>query len=331
MIRMFEAFAGYGSQAMAMKKVGIPFEVVAISEIDKYAIQAYELIHGKVNNLGDISKIDPNTIPDHDLFTYSFPCTDISLAGKQVGLDEDSGTRSGLLWECQKVISAKKPRYLMMENVKNLVGAKHRPNFDKWLEWLSSQGYATYWEVVNALDCNVPQNRERIIAVSILGGAENEFEFPPAAPRRKSIGDVLETAPNQEYFLSKEHISKINKWKSFQNPFDRVIGRQSICPTLTARGAGEYHSGSIILGDCDDNVNLRTAIECMLDDMYEKYKFRFLTPLESFRLMGVTDADFEKIKDLPKRQLYKLAGNSIVVDVLESVFKKMFRGMINKP
>lgn len=117
-LRVFEAFAGYGSQSIALRNIGIDYEVVAISEIDKYAIKAYESIHGKVNNLGDISKINVEDIPDHDLFTYSFPCQDISVAGKQASLEENSGTRSSLLWECKKIIEGKKPKYLLMENVK---------------------------------------------------------------------------------------------------------------------------------------------------------------------------------------------------------------------
>lgn len=169
MLRVFEAFAGIGTQRMALRNLGIPHEVVAISEIDKFAIKSYEAIHGPVNNLDDISKINPDTIPDHDLFTYSFPCQDISVAGKQAGLDINSGTRSGLLWECQKVIATKKPKYLLMENVKNLVGKKHKPNFDKWLDWLDSQGYTNYWQVLNAKDYGIPQNRERVFCVSILG------------------------------------------------------------------------------------------------------------------------------------------------------------------
>ena len=152
--------------------LGIEHEVVAIAEIDKYAVASYEAIHGDYPNLGDISKIDPNDIPNHDLFTYSFPCQDISVAGKQKGLDMDSGTRSGLLWECQKVIDAKKPKYLLMENVKNIVGKKHKHNFDKWLEWLEQQGYSNYWQVLNAKDYGVPQNRERVFCVSILGEHE---------------------------------------------------------------------------------------------------------------------------------------------------------------
>ena len=148
-IRVFEAFAGVGSQRMALRNLGIDHKVVAIAEIDKFAIKSYEAIHGETNNLGDISQIETLDIPDHDLFTYSFPCQDISVAGKGLGLDEGSDTRSGLLWECQKVIYGKRPKYLLLENVKNLVGKKHKHNFDKWLVWLEKQGYTNYWQVLD--------------------------------------------------------------------------------------------------------------------------------------------------------------------------------------
>ena len=161
MLRVFEAFAGYGSQSIALRNLGIEHEVVAISEIDKYAIQAYESIHGSTLNLGDICKIDPKDIPQHDLFTYSFPCQDLSVAGKQAGLGE--GTRSGLLYECEKIIEYCRPKYLLLENVKNLVGKKFKADFDKWLEYLEGLGYTNYWQVLNAKDYGVPQNREIVL------------------------------------------------------------------------------------------------------------------------------------------------------------------------
>ena len=148
---MIELFAGIGSQTQALKNAGIEHESVAISEIDKYALQSYELLHGKTLNLGDISTIDPNSAPDCDLITYSFPCQDLSVAGAQLGAEEGSGTRSSLLWECKKLIEAKKPRFLLMENVKNLVGATHKANFEKWLDYLSSLGYSNYWKVLNEI------------------------------------------------------------------------------------------------------------------------------------------------------------------------------------
>ncbi|WOK52001.1 DNA (cytosine-5-)-methyltransferase [Streptococcus equi subsp. equi] len=201
MLRVFEAFAGIGTQRMALRNLGIPHEVVAIAEIDKFAIKSYEAIHGPVNNLGDISKINPDTIPDHDLFTYSFPCQDISVAGKQAGLDIDSGTRSGLLWECQKVIVAKKPKYLLMENVKNLVGKKHKPNFDKWLDWLESQGYTNDWQVLNAKDYGVPQNRECVFCVSILG-EHKPYIFPEKQELTIRLKDILEDDVDEKYYLT---------------------------------------------------------------------------------------------------------------------------------
>lgn len=173
-LRVFEAFSGIQTQSMALKRLGIDFENVGIAEIDKFAIQSATAIHGETKNYGDISKIDPTELPDMDLFTYSFPCQDLSISGKQRGMGE--GTRSGLLYECEKVITTKRPKYLLLENVKNLVGKKFKPDFDKWLKWLESQGYRNYWQVLNAKDYGVPQNRERVFVVSILG--EDAYKFP---------------------------------------------------------------------------------------------------------------------------------------------------------
>ena len=183
MLRVFEAFAGYGSQSIALRNLGIEHEVVAISEIDKYAIKAYEAIHGPTLNLGDISKIDVNDIPEHDLFTYSFPCQDISVAGKTKGIVKGE-TRSGLLYECERIIEAKRPKYLLLENVKNLVGKKFKAQFEEWLAYLESLGYTNYWQVLNAKNYGVPQNRERVFVISILGEHE-PFEFPTPIPLYK--------------------------------------------------------------------------------------------------------------------------------------------------
>ena len=138
-------------------------------------------------------------------------CQDISVAGKQKGLDMNSGTRSGLLWECQKVIAAMKPKYLLMENVKNLVGKKHKPNFDKWLEWLESQGYANYWQVLNAKDYGIPQNRERVFCVSILGDHE-PYIFPEKQELTIRLKDVLEDEVDEKFYLSEERVAQLT-WK----------------------------------------------------------------------------------------------------------------------
>lgn len=210
MIRVFEAFAGVGSQRMALRNIGIEHEVVAIAEIDKYAIKSYEAVHGKVNNLGDISKIETNTIPDHDLFTYSFPCQDISTAGLRKGFKENSGTRSSLLWECRKVIEVKKPKWLLMENVKNLVGKKFKKDFDSWCEWLESQGYTNYWQVLNAKDYGIPQNRERVFMISIKG-AHRTYHFPEKQELTIRLTDVLEKEVDSKFYLKEEKVAQFIK------------------------------------------------------------------------------------------------------------------------
>lgn len=202
-LRVFTAFSGYDSQCMALDRIGIPYELVGWSEIDKYAIQAHDAVYPRYadRNYGDISKIDWESVPDFDLFTYSFPCTDISNAGVQKGLEEGSGTRSSLLWECKKTIEVKRPKYLLMENVKALVSAKFLPFYKKWEQWLAEMGYDNYCKVMNAKDYGVPQNRERIFIVSILGD-HNGFRFPEKVPLEKRLKDVLEEKVDEKYYLS---------------------------------------------------------------------------------------------------------------------------------
>ena len=219
MLRVFEAFSGYGSQSLALKRLGIEHEVVAISEIDKYALQAYYALHNKdIPNLGDISKLDVNDIPEHDLFTYSFPCQDISVAGKTKGIVKGE-TRSGLLYECERIIEAKRPKYLLLENVKNLAGKKFKAQFEEWLAYLESLGYTNYWKVLNAKDYGIPQNRERVFVVSILGEHE-EYEFPKAIPLDKCIRDILEDEVDEKYYLSDE----IQKRFKVTNQNKNIIG-----------------------------------------------------------------------------------------------------------
>lgn len=145
-LKVFTAFSGYDSQCMALDRMKINYELVGWSEIDKYAIMAHNAIYPqyKDRNFGDISKIDWENVPDFDLFTYSFPCTDISSAGQQKGLEEGSGTRSGLLWECKKAIELKRPKYLLMENVKALTQKKFLPYLHKWHSFLTEMGYTNF-------------------------------------------------------------------------------------------------------------------------------------------------------------------------------------------
>jgi len=207
-LRVFTGFSGYDSQCMALRNIGVPYVLVGWSEIDKYAIMAHDAVFPEAadKNYGDISKIDWSQVPDFDLFTYSFPCTDLSNAGKQAGFERGSGTRSSLLWECEKAVREKHPKYLLMENVKALVSDKFRPGFLKWCDWLTSEGYTNFAQVINAKDHNCPQNRERIFVVSILGDAW--FTFPQPVELKLRLKDMLEDKVDEKYYLPQDKVNQ---------------------------------------------------------------------------------------------------------------------------
>lgn len=206
-IRVFTAFSGYDSQCMALDRLhqhnpDFTYELVGWAEIDKYAIQAHNAVYPQwaERNYGDISKIDWAQVPDFDLFTYSSPCQDFSQAGKQAGGTEGSGTRSSLLWECRRAILAKRPKYLLMENVAALVSQKFIRLFNAWQLELESYGYRNFAKVLNAKDYGVPQNRERIFMVSVLDESAR-YEFPDPMPLTIRLKDVLEKEVEERYYL----------------------------------------------------------------------------------------------------------------------------------
>ena len=243
LLKVFTAFSGYDSQCMALDRLGIGYELVGWSEIDKYAIQAHNAVYPQYGerNYGDISKIDWANVPDFDLFTYSFPCQDISSTGKQGGLEEGSGTRSSLLWECRKAIEAKKPKYLLMENVKALTQKKFLPYLQKWMACLEGMGYSNHAKVLNAKDYGVPQNRERVFMVSVLGGGG--YGFPKPFELKSRLSDVLEEDVDEKYYLSKKVIdtfierNKINEDKGNRFRFEPTDGDCVASSVLTKPGS----------------------------------------------------------------------------------------------
>lgn len=464
-MRILELFAGYGSQALALENLGIEF-TSDISEIDKYAIQAYNQLHGDTHNWGDITKIDENKLPYYDLITYSSPCQDFSVAGLGKGGDVGSGTRSSLLWEVERIIRAVKPKYLLMENVKNLVGERHKHNFIKWLKVLESLGYQNFWKVLNAKDYGVPQNRERVFAVSILGGGQ--YLFPNPIKLEKRLKDVLESNVDEKYYISQDKVDKLainmnkeisntircggngsldgkhtwdvvvcaSRGRNPDNPSDRTTSAPTeqrleinetgctntftsvqkdnyiIVPEATKQGYAKAYDGDSINLDQPNSETRRgrvghqmantltcacnQAVVQQIGNIVEtdsfggnpergrvysdkgispclttmqggglpkilsignympsghsaskiidsnglaptvmenhgtvtatnvNYRIRKLTPKECWRLMGVRNEQFDKLHDISNSQLYKLAGNSIVVDVLMGIFKNLF-------
>ena len=234
-LRVFTSFSGYDSQLMALRDIGANYECVGWSEIDRWAIKAHNAVFPELadRNYGDITKIDWNAVPDFDLFTYSFPCTDISSAGEQKGFEEDSGTRSSLLWECRRPIAAKRPKFLLMENVKALVSDKYRPLFLKWESWLRSLDYVNYTEILNAKDYGVPQNRERVFMLSILNGCW--YEFPHPVRLEKRLKDVLELEVDEKYFLNERGINYVKKKLG---KYTAINGEVAMC--LTSKGCASW-------------------------------------------------------------------------------------------
>ena len=214
-IRLVTLFSGYDSQALSMERLKCDFpdfdyELVAWCEIEESAIKAHNALFPQWSdrNLGDICKVNPDDVPDCDCLTYSFPCQDISNAGKQKGFEQGSGSRSSLLWECEKIIKAKRPTYLLMENVKALVQKKFMPEFQRWIDTLAELGYNNYWQVLNAKDYGVAQNRERVFMVSILG-EHQPYNFPAPFPLTKCVEDYMEPAEDitEEYFISQDRVT----------------------------------------------------------------------------------------------------------------------------
>lgn len=206
-LKILELFGGIGACSKALKRLKIDFEVVDYVEIDKYAVRSYNAIHGTNFEPQDITKWDKDI--EVDLIMHGSPCQDFSLAGKNLGGDEDSGTRSSLMYETIRIVNKLKPKYVIWENVKNILSKRHIHNFKNYLHKLSELGYTNYYKILNAKDFGIPQNRERVFVVSVLGN--DYYEFPENKELTTKLIDLLEKEVDESYFLSDEQTEKIIK------------------------------------------------------------------------------------------------------------------------
>ena len=398
--KVLSLFSGIGAFEKALKNIGVDYDLVGYSEIDKYASKSYAAVHN-VNesmNLGDITKINEKELPkDIDLITYGYPCQDISLAGKQKGLFNEDGskTRSGLFFDALRIIEEIQPRVAIAENVKNLVGKKFKPQFDIILDSLDKAGYNNYWQVLNAKDYGIPQNRERVFIVSIRKDIDNgNFKFPEPFELKLRLKDMLDDEVDEKYYLSKEQIDRINNSnfmqekkrlqekdyvdtllaRDYKDPkcvavepkrigglFDTetskhqagsIWDKERISPTIDTMQGG-YRQPLVTIDDNVSNDEIKINVignyspsgydaSRIVDEnglaptvkenhgtvtaTIQNYRIRKLTPKEFWKLMGFDDEDFEKAEKVNSNtQLYKQAGNSIVVDVLENIFIELFK------
>lgn len=330
-VKLFTAFSGYDSQCLAMERASIPYDLVGWSEIDRNAIIAHDALFPGATNYGDIKSINWNSVPDFNFFTYSSPCQDFSRAGNMKGGEEGSGTRSSLLWEVKKAIEIKRPKVCVLENVSDLVSKRFMPMFQDWLNVLIDLGYSNYWKVINAIDMGIPQNRRRVYLVSILNG--KDFSFPEDEICKSLDSFINPQCTNWQNAFSSECVLGLDDdetlrirqatkegWiglkpggiydSSFpksQTRRGRVQRGGQICPTLTASaGNSILYYGGVANG---------------------KPLVRTLDAREKLRLMGMTDRDVDLLykSGLTESAMSKLAGNSIVIDVLSQIFKKIIQ------
>ena len=333
-LRVMECFGGIGACSKALEKLGIDYEIADYVEIDKYAVKSFNAIHNTNFEPQDITQWNKDI--QVDLVMHGSPCQDFSLAGLQAGGDEGSGTRSSLMYETIRIVKKLKPKYVIWENVKNLLSKKHRHNFDTYLEIMESLGYANYYQVLNAKDYGIPQNRERVFTISIRNDIDKDFIFPEKQELKLKLKDMLEDNVDEKYYLSDIAINKIKKHKN------KIIENENPNESSTIP-AGYYKMGGrdqqyikepmiyddrdkgwgIKISDiCPTQRAMRTGIKCI----YPNLKIRKLTPKECWNLMGFDDEDFNKASKVNSNaQLYKQAGNSIVVNVLMAIFNELLK------
>lgn len=234
--KVIELFGGIGACTAALKRIGIDFEVVDYVEIDKYAVASYNAINGTHFEPQDVTKWDKDL--KADLIMHGSPCQDFSIAGKQQGGDEGSGTRSSLMYETIRIVEKVQPRYVIWENVKNVISNKHKHNFDKYLTRMQMLGYHNYWQVLNAKNYGIPQNRERVFVVSVRG-----YVFPEGKKLALRLKDMLEDEVDEKYFLSQKGVNYVTNEKRLEKNYTNLNADCSA--SLTAKGQSNW-TGSFI-------------------------------------------------------------------------------------
>ncbi len=228
-LKVLELFGGIGACSKALERLGIEYEIADYVEIDKYAVKSFNAIHNTNFEPQDICEWDKDL--KVDLIMHGSPCQDFSLAGKQAGGDEGSGTRSSLMYETIRIVEKLKPKYVIWENVKNVISKKHIHNFNNYIERMNELGYTSYYQVLNAKDYGIPQNRERVFTVSIqnieyLGEKEDcfvpitDFKFPSKQDLKLKLKDMLEDEVDEKYYLSDKMIKYISATgtANYKNP-----------------------------------------------------------------------------------------------------------------
>ncbi len=332
-IRIFEGFAGYGGGSFGLKRLkennpNIDYEVIGYSEFDKFASELFDANHkdkyGKpLKNWGDITKIDPNELPDFDMFMGGFPCQPFSSAGMQKGIDDPYG-RGTMLGHIIRICKVKKPKYIFLENVKGFTHGKFQPIHDQLIKDLKKMGYGKNplaKAVLNSKDYGIPQNRERLWMFAQLGGLPKGFNLiPPTIDSTLRIGDFLDYNPETKLYLSDAQISHLKEKHNIESfavdtplcfdVYNKKIKFDGYCITITQP---EHNSLRVIEVPGKDGREI----------------VRKMSVHEQFRLMG-----FRISRDLKDceinfagqsySQLSKRAGNGWDVNLVGKLLTHIF-------
>jgi DNA-cytosine methyltransferase len=317
-LRLVSLFSGYGTQELALKYSNIDYVNIANCDILKSANIAYDSLHTtELGNLGDITKIDEKEFPECDFLTYSFPCQDISISGKQQGIKK--GTRSGLLYEVERIVEHNKPKFLLMENVKNLISKSHIESFEEYISKLNKLGYGNSWIVLNGADFGCPQNRERVFMMSVLNESSESVRKKLYSINKieRSGGHTVPMRP----FLEKNVDSELY----IDAPITESVSKmKTTCKLVARRDDVKYDQGRRIysIDSCSPCLTTSGSPQIMLDNG----KFRKISAREGYRFMGLKDCDIDKLltTKLSTNQHVSLAGNSICVPVMSAIFDKFF-------
>ena len=309
-LKVISLFSGYGTQELALKYIGANYEDVANCDILKFANIAYDSLHKTtLGNLGDISKVNEDNFPQCDLLTYSFPCQDISISGIQKGIQK--GTRSGLLYEVERILTKNQPKYLLMENVKNLVSHNHIENFKAHISFLNELGYGCSWKVLNGADFGCPQNRERVFMMSVFGKTNEEVETIMSGVEKHKKDRVpmrpfIENDITEDLFISCDITPNEPK-------------KDSVCKLVARRNDVSYDQARRVysIDGCSPCLTTTGSPQIMVDG-----RIRTITGREAYRFMGVREEDIDKLlsTSLTTKNHVALAGNSICVPVMEAIF-----------
>jgi len=366
-IKVFEAFAGIGAQSVALKNIGVDFEIVGISEWFIRALICYDAINGKgkvsipksrdeilkylnqftfsydsnseykrlnrlsddtlrklykahvrSKNLGSITEINPEDMPDMDLLIYSFPCQDLSTGGKTLGMTKGSGTRSGLLWEIERILIGlnklnKLPEYLLMENVKTIFSDSNKKDLDEWRKFLTDLGYSNTEMVLDSYNFGVPQSRKRAFIISHRG---EKIDASSLINRKREGGY------NIKKFIFNDYSKDVYRMEASEAQLNRTPSREIMWNTNQRRVIDNH----TIINTITCNMDRRNNAGMFLYDGPKGKTYRLLTIREAFLMMGFSTKDYLSARStgFSYRQLNKLIGNSIVVSVLEEIFSLLF-------